>query len=373
MPFIVIDRERYALPIGDSILGGSAVNALSVPALAAVPPSASVWVGPDGTASIRRIGTGEVTVNGAPIGSEAVRLIHGCRLELSGLRILFGDIAAAGSTVHISGVSDDELALLSDLRPIEPTSGSGGRLIAERDGTIHHVPDDGLEIGRDPACGIALSGKDVSRRHARVEAGLLGYVLTDLSANGVYVNGARVEGSRVLGNGDVVTVGTERFRFEAEAASFEPLVTRVMPLAPQATRVLPASPPRQRPAPVLLATLEIINEGILKGTRFRIEQPATHLGRASHNEIGLSDDSVSSAHATLTRRAKGWFVADLDSTNGTYVDGVRINGELKLDGVSEIRLGNIKMVFRPFAGAAAVEPSTRGVVGVTDDHLKKTR
>ena len=43
----------------------------------------------------------------------------------------------------------------------------------------------------------------------------------DLSRNGVFVNGVRVKGSQSLHNGDIVRLGTEELRFEAERRSTE--------------------------------------------------------------------------------------------------------------------------------------------------------
>jgi pSer/pThr/pTyr-binding forkhead associated (FHA) protein len=270
--------------------------------------------------------------------------------------------------MHVAGVTTDELELLGALVASEPTTSSGGRLLS-RDGTVHPIPDSGLEIGRDPACGLALSSKDVSRRHARIMPGLLGYLLTDLSTNGILVNGAPIEKSQVLGHRDVIRIGSVELVFEGERAFVDPVTA---PL-PQATPAPIAPPPAPRaPAPepvVLLATLEIINEGPIKGMRFRIERPIAHIGRGPSNEIRLRDESVSGSHATLTRRGAQWVVLDLGSTNGTYVDGERISGERVVQGVAELRFGGIKMVFRPIAGSAADDDlmSTRAIVGIRDD------
>ena len=368
MSFLILGTERYALPIGDTHLGGTGDDALPAPELATLRPAATITVLADHSATIRRIGSQEVTLNDLPIGDAPVGLVHGTRIGVMGVRLLFGDIRANGSTVHVSGVTTDELKLLGALVASEPTTSSGGRLVT-RDGTINPIPDSGLEIGRDPACGLALSSKDVSRRHARIAPGLLGYVLTDLSTNGILVNGAPVEKSHVLGHRDVITIGSVELVFEGERAFVEP-VTAPLPQAtpaPASPGTAPARAATPEPA-ALLATLEIINEGGLKGTRFRIERPVAHIGRGPSNEIRLRDESVSGSHATLTRRGAQWIVLDLGSTNGTYVDGERITGERALQGVSELRFGGIKMVFRPIAGSADDDVmSTRAIVGVRDE------
>src|SRR5947207_10901639 len=47
-------------------------------------------------------------------------------------------------------------------------------------------------------------------------------------------------------------------------------------------------------------------------------------GRLGSLEIVLDDSSVSRRHAEVRHGDEGWFVRDLESTNGTYVNGVRI-------------------------------------------------
>lgn len=78
------------------------------------------------------------------------------------------------------------------------------------------VPAAGVvEIGRDPASGLALADVDVSRRHAAVRSGSTGFTVTDHhSANGVLVDGVRIAGSRALCEGEVVQVGGSRLVLE---------------------------------------------------------------------------------------------------------------------------------------------------------------
>src|SRR5688500_8838525 len=244
MSFVIIGTERYALPIGDTRLGGRAEDALAAPELAALPPTAMVTVLADHSATIRRTGVGPVTLNDAPIGAAPVALLHGTRIGMGGVRVLFGDIRANGSTMHVAGVSTDELKLLGALVASDPTTSSGGRLVS-RDGTVTPIPDSGLEIGRDPACGLALAPKDVSRRHARIAPALLGYVLTDLSANGVRVNGVAIEKSHLLGYGDVIGIGSVELVFEGERAFVEPVTAPVPRSTPASS---PDGPPPTRPA-----------------------------------------------------------------------------------------------------------------------------
>ena len=345
MSFLVIARERHALPVGETPLGGTSHGACASAALASLPLSAIITVHADGSAVLRHV-SGRVLVNGESATGAPVRLRHGMRLEVAGVTMLYGDRASTGTTTHLVAVSDEDLALLEELAPVEPTAPTGGRLV-DSAGLEHHVPDTGLTIGRDPDCEVVLPSKDISRVHARITPGPFGYVLTDLSANGTFVNGARMTDPRLLANGDVLRLGREELRFTAdEGMQAEPLIAlpvRRDTIAAGAFPVAPATAP--------LATLEVIDGGALHGMRFHLEHPVAHVGRGAHNDVRLRDDSVSGAHATLTRRGAGWVVFDVGSTNGTCVDGARIAGEHPLDSGSELQFGEVRTVFRLAQGA----------------------
>lgn len=92
----------------------------------------------------------------------------------------------------------------------------GGRLTALSDGRLYQIPDAGVVIGRDHACDVVLTSPRVSRRHARILLGPLGYSLLDDSTNGVVVNGARVENTALLKQGDIIGIGAEAFRFNVD-------------------------------------------------------------------------------------------------------------------------------------------------------------
>jgi len=372
MPFIILGRERFALPIGETRIGGSGDDALPFPELARHTTVAVLALTPDGRASLARQGPTSValSVDGKSVGADPVRLVHGAKIEAAGVRLIFGDLRARGATAHVAGVTDDELAQLLADAPGEPTADSGGRLITLATGSTIAIPAEGLVIGRDPACDVVLVGREVSRRHATIRPSIQGYVLTDTSTTGTYVNRRRVNGAQVLGMGDVIRIGDDELCFEADAATFEPAPE----LRPRSTAPLPVPTPSVPLAatPQVLATLEIINEGLLKGTRFRLEHPVANVGRNPHNDVKLDDDTVSGAHATLTRRTSGWVVLDRGSTNGTYVDGERIRGERQLAGVAELRFGGVKMVFRPVAPAVGEDTKkTKAVVGVSLERSRK--
>jgi hypothetical protein len=69
------------------------------------------------------------------------------------------------------------------------------------------------------------------------------------------------------------------------------------------------------------------------------------LGRSRTCDVRFVEHSVSRDHAELRRTTSGWVLVDRASSNGTYVNGVRVRRALVGDG-DEIRLGAAKVVFR---------------------------
>ena len=57
-----------------------------------------------------------------------------------------------------------------------------------------------------------------------------------------------------------------------------------------------------------------------------IENTAT-IGRAGYNPIQIDNKGVSLLHAAITKQDKEWFIEDLNSTNGTYLNGVKVQGK----------------------------------------------
>lgn len=121
----------------------------------------------------------------------------------------------------------------------------------------------------------------------------------------------------------------------------------------------------------VLATLEILNEGVRKGTRFEVRTPLAHIGRGAHNDIVLHDESVSETHAKLQRREGGWTLVDLNSTNGTYVAGRRVHGDQSIEGALDLRFGGVKMAFRATSDAPSSAGGTRAITGVSVDQIRR--
>jgi pSer/pThr/pTyr-binding forkhead associated (FHA) protein len=79
-----------------------------------------------------------------------------------------------------------------------------------------------------------------------------------------------------------------------------------------------------------------------------------NIGRADYNDIVLADESVSTAHAKLQRREGVWTLIDLGSTNGTFVDGEQVQGEVPIAPGATVRFGQISTMFEPTDDALGV-------------------
>ncbi|WP_066638747.1 FhaA domain-containing protein [Desulfolucanica intricata] len=82
----------------------------------------------------------------------------------------------------------------------------------------------------------------------------------------------------------------------------------------------------------------VIELGPDKNKSFKLNNQRVVIGRDESCDIVLSDKSVSRRHVMLERRRKAYVIRDLKSTNGTFVNGVRIIEEILKPG-DEIKLG----------------------------------
>ncbi len=432
MPYIQFNDRRFPLTAAELTVGAYDGAALRLPGDDAT-LKAVLLVGADGTGLVKRGGAdAAVFVNGVQLGAEPSPLLHGDKLSLGAHELRYGDDVKGGSTQFLSSMNVTDALKPKGSGPKKPTTATGGRLVSLVDGREYAVPDAGVTFGREIGNDIVIASTEVSRKHASIAPAEGGYVLTDLSTNGLTINGVRVEKTQLLGRGDVLKIGPEEYRFYADVAkapaasapppapseapalaaeppfglgtldgmpeidmaiieiedpivaASKPAPPSPAPVAPVAAPAAPAAPPPPRPvatpaseaptAPVRkpLAMLEVINEGPMKGTHFDIFTPLTNIGRGPHNDVSLNDESVSDSHAKILKRDGAWWLVDQGSTNGSYVGGRRVQGEQQLLGAPDVRFGSIKMMFKSTPVPAEDEAKgTRAIAAFGVEAAKK--
>jgi hypothetical protein len=90
----------------------------------------------------------------------------------------------------------------------------------------------------------------------------------------------------------------------------------------------------------------VVTAGPLSGTKITLGDQPILIGRADDSTLVLTDDFASSRHARLTNRGGQWYVEDLGSTNGTYLDQQRVQGPLLVSPGQPIRIGQTAMELR---------------------------
>lgn len=113
----------------------------------------------------------------------------------------------------------------------------------------------------------------------------------------------------------------------------------------QLLSVTPLSPPggtaTSRPAPQLRVTSNDI-ASLPAGASF-ILQPVSTVGRHPDNTVHVADASTSASHAEIRLSGTDWWIVDLESTNGTFVNGSRLDQPARIRPGDVVQFGRVQM------------------------------
>ena len=91
----------------------------------------------------------------------------------------------------------------------------------------------------------------------------------------------------------------------------------------------------------------VVMDGSQKGEDFRLREGQNTIGSATGSDVVLSDQTVSATHASIRYKDGKFFLSDLDSSNGTFVNGMEERvARVELNDSDMLRLGGVTLKFK---------------------------
>ncbi len=182
------------------------------------------------------------------------------------------------------------------------------RLVDQNDGTIINIDHWETSIGKSRSNDIVLAFPAVARFHAVIAKKRRDWIIADTSAGAgkITVNGKDVEENCILENGDIIKIGDIVLKFECDEALSQVTKQQIRTAARSA-------------APKTVAYGVLVD---IKTKRpVYIKKRDVLIGRGNDCDIQILSDTVSSRHARIHQTSRGWALSDLDSHNGTKLNG----------------------------------------------------
>lgn len=213
-----------------------------------------------------------------------------------------------------------------------------------------------FSIGSSPDASIQIDSIGMSAVHATIVRDGEDFSLKiDNPAAMVSVNGRLVKDNKEIREGDLIILAQVHCKIMGEA--------KVEAADDNRTRIRMALPKF-----VLRGV-----SGVYFGKTFPL-RGNTSLGRHSENDIFVNVDGISRKHAIISVLANGLQVEDLESSNGTYINGQQISSPTAVKIGDEVKLDNIRFLIQspgmPAAQATNKSQVNTGTVQPTNQQYK---
>jgi uncharacterized protein YkwD len=109
--------------------------------------------------------------------------------------------------------------------------------------------------------------------------------------------------------------------------------------------------------------VRLVAIGASEPHEFAVINDATSIGSALGNDLVIKHRTVSRQHATIARRLGRYELSDLNSTNGTFVNGHRVHSSAMISKGDELRFGSVRYAFLGGAVTVAAGPDAAGKKG----------
>jgi pSer/pThr/pTyr-binding forkhead associated (FHA) protein len=216
---------------------------------------------------------------------------------------------------------------------------------------IESIPVDKnpFRIGKSPVCELQLSGKGISRHQCDIIEAGAGYKLLDRSGKGTKIDRKKVDEARLSGK-SIIKIGDYRLQLRDIPAGAVSTVTAVYggtdPKASKKTRK---------------QVLSLVGRSFLGPIKAVLDGNTFTIGSDPGNDLVLKDKFISKFHCRFFQKNGQWNVEDLDSTNGTKVNGASVSST-KIEPGMVVELGKVK--FSVLAGKKDLEyPGHRPLPG----------
>lgn len=213
-----------------------------------------------------------------------------------------------------------------------------------------------ITIGRDQSNDLVLTAPGVSGFHAEIQNEGGRSFLVDLgSTNGTFINGKRISGRQELNAWDAVQFD----KVEAEVVDGEGRRPTMVNRAVSSADLTPGVAAEVGKGPVSVSGWSLQGQsGSTAGKRFEIATKLS-VGRESSCDLTLEVSEVSRRHAELELTGGVLKLKDLDSANGTFVNGRKVT-ETVLKSGDEVRFDQV--AFRVNGPVSAAQTSVRPAV-----------
>lgn len=121
-----------------------------------------------------------------------------------------------------------------------------------------------------------------------------------------------------------------------------------------------------------MANLQI-DTGLMAGCRFELKRDCSVVGRQEGCDLVLKDDTVSRQHARFLRNDDGYFVEDLNSRNGTFLNGQRIMERARLRSGDRVQLYDVVMTFQDGVPWRTIRPDSSILLQCENDGTVASR
>ena len=211
-------------------------------------------------------------------------------------------------------------------------------------------------VGRVSECSVTIADAQVSRAHLSFVFLEGRWTFEDTSSNGTFIDGQRVTVGAIAGPVEMRLGGpagpTLQVAPVADGEPAAPLVppTLTPPPPPPPSVTAPVAPPAPAPAPPPAPELDRLQSTVrLDDRQLRLELDGTMhvfnpgttvtVGRDAACDVRSDSQLVSAQHCRFEHDGASWWVQDLQSSRGTWIDGKRVSRQ-RIEGAFFVLLGD---------------------------------